>query len=609
MSKSTISEQELNRYKELMNYDSKNSNDIVSENTNRFANLESDKDYILEMHNTQKNKEWGITDFIDNQLLWETFMVKEEESAVEQTPVDDNPGDDFNSLYNSVNQKLTPLFKDMAIWNPMMKWFSKNSKENVTIVSLKTLLGNQTSKIAKYDVIKAKQSEILNNINKLMLTIASNTDPKKIQLNNLYKLIKSFDDKGVIIKSTSGYSTVEDMIKNFNSKTDKNIDSVRKGLINTYETSSTGSFTISNEEIKRLLSTLQAKVSAKMNAILSKHPNKNVTFESLVGDAITISIKPGKESVSSTEFANDIKNAGGTVYSSLDFQYPPITEADNTELGVSFMEDNSTRPSEIAINSIQTALKNIRKELSEMSKQYAGIKITYVNIGAYASTSFVRTKYNTGVFSKENNVALAKDRADAILRYGENTVKTIFSQWKVDNVITKMKPITRPNIGPEWEKVGGTNPDGSKITIDAYGPLFREAYSKNRNLTPQQFYGVPKEEFIGKKQWDGEKYVRNQNPKFNKNIKTEYESVYSKYRMSSLFISIGLEMSEKEESWGEDLSYEVAYSNNFTATIAWKGKKKHSSSSSRFRIFTKSRPRPATYPIKFKNATSCPIWG
>ena len=267
------------------------------------------------------------------------------------------------------------------------------------------------------------------------------------------------------------------------------------------------------------------------------------------------------------------------------------------------MKDDSDSIGQGVAQVMQKLLSDTREDLREMKNQYKSMQITYLNVFAYASTSCVRTKYKAKFFSKDNNKKLAEDRAERIMGWGSRAVADALKEFdnKLPEKTTLLNPTVQPNVGPEWESVGGTYANGEPVVIEeAYGTLFLEAYKKYKKLTPQQFYGMRDEVAA--------KYVTKLLGRqvTAEEVTTEYENTYNPYRVSVLVIQLGIEAQEQEQTWAENIEYEAAYSNEYTATITWKPPwrppKIRIDTSGWFRY----RPKPKVFVPRWTCPTCCP---
>jgi hypothetical protein len=286
----------------------------------------------------------------------------------------------------------------------------------------------------------------------------------------------------------------------------------------------------------------------------------------MVKKAQTLSIKPGTEQITSSEFKSDIKTSSEVSYEALSMQYPPETDSDDerTRKSQNFMSDNKIEINPEAREAINTQMNELNKALNGLKAQNPTMKVLYCSIYAYAATSCVRTKYKSKIFDKGNNVQLANDRCEKILEFGTNGAQQRIKLAK--NVVAPQPAVTNPNIGPEWQKMGGIGVDGkTEITIDQYGELYKAAYAKYNKLTPQQFYGMRDNnaaayanKLLGRNDITADMMLQ------------EYNAVYGPYRISSMYIEIGVEMTEEGQKWGESVEYEAAYTNKYGASISWK---------------------------------------
>jgi len=603
---------------------------------------ESEKRRILEMHLTQIDKELGFDRLLRENLFKNKLNINEDASTV----VDDKtkkPKEDVDSLVTQVREKYKDVLTEYAIWEPILEWFSKNKKNRSTIPSLKTLLGETTQKDKFYELAKTKQSELLTTINSIYTPLPE-TDTKKVSLENLYKLIKSFDDEGVVLKGNPNnnyYNNLSTFLTNISKQDGTKIDKFRKDLTLKYKSEGTGSYelnptvkdeqgneSVNYDEVKRLLNNLTIQVNKELNSRIKKVLKfKTPTIESVVRAADGITFAPGKIQINSSEFTKPKKGETTLQYVDFNYQYPPLdkSEEERRIMAINFMGDDEINVSDdkdagqAIIAGIRTMMDEIIKAqnltVNSNGEKGQGFKITYINVHAYASTSCVRTAYKVGFFDKENNKQLALDRAENMISYGvsrwERNAKERLKNVPGANKIAKMKPITKPNMGPDWMEVGGEFPNGEKVTINNYGPLFIDAYKKSGNkLTPQEFYGPKKNEFIKdkkKRKWDDKegKWIYPKNANYNPEIAKEYEQVYSPFRQSLFSIEVGAEMNIQSQPPGAETTFVATYSSNFTATIYWNPPWKPDLDWGRGLTFRRRPKKPGLYPM-FTCTTCCP---
>ena len=104
-----------------------------------------------------------------------------------------------------------------------------------------------------------------------------------------------------------------------------------------------------------------------------------------------------------------------------------------------------------------------------------------------------------------------------------------------------------PNVGPEWESVGGSIL-GKSVTIANYGPLFQDAYAKNPKLTPKAFYADRAN---------------------SEQKKAEYEATYSPFRVAKIGIAVQLVMPKSLKDQAVEGEYVVSLAGGFEGGIQW----------------------------------------
>jgi hypothetical protein len=488
-------------------------------------------------------------------------------------------------LVTEANEKWKSIASSYPIWNPMMEWFTKHPNLKNTRLSLEILTGNVKS-VENIESLKTARKAELDKLGEFLKTITVD-DPKKTLLQNIYNFVNSMLTAGITTAAENTFEGVPMDTDSYNAIDLKKLTTVYNDIKTYFKTSGKGSFELTEQELSRLLNNLTAKVQ---EYIADKAWFKNKSFEKAVKQADYLHIKEGKQTITSSEFKKEKEGTPNQVYIERLIQYPAPDAPNRTNLASNFMRDDISGPSQIAVKTITNQLQSIKDEITALKKEpgKSSVKIAYIQIGAYAQTSTVRTKFGdkSGQFRRSNNIALAKKRGDDIIEFGETKVKEIFNT----ELISKTNPITNPNVGPEWESVGGTFADGSPVTIENYGIMFQAAYKKDPTLTPRKFYIQ----------------------RFNKNnerqgsIEMEYQKVFGPMRMSMLIIKIGLVYNEISQSPGEEFDFVSAYSNNFSATIGWY-KFKIKINMPRWKIFKKAPPRKVFTP-NWSGPNECPIF-
>jgi hypothetical protein len=588
MKNNFILESEINRFKQLLRY----SRDL------KTGLIEStDKPYgydILNLHKDAVIKEWNKKTLVESKIIKNNTLINEQN----ETPIDYTKLT-VNDLVEKVREKYKGVLDSFEIWEPMLEWWSNHQKDTNTRTSLLTLLGEQDTKDKHYDNNIVKQEALLKKIESTYTPMTAG-DAKKVQLENLYKLIKSFHDQKVTLKGKNNYlDAISLFLDSINKKTDANIKKEITNLSSNYKSYGTGQFsllttntdaegntTTNYDELKRILQGLTVKVNKEMAYRLKKKLRlKTPTIEGVIKKADTLYVKPGAEKIRSSSFEQPKKNEPPITtvdYDTFEWQYPPedLDDEQRNKLSKNMMPDDGIKVGAEAATSIRNEVKNmvamILKDKQE-TQNLVEYKITFIGVNAYSSTSCVRTSYKAGFFDRANNVQLANDRAANILSFGEKVWKEASNKLegiKGYDVVTKLVPTTNPNIGPEWEKMGGNFLDGREVTIQDYGPLYQEAYKKNKRITPQEFYGPKKSSTIGKQFFNKKtgKWDIKSNPQYDSNIAKEYESVYSRFRHSAFMIEISVEKTVKETALTADTEtiYVAEYQDNFSSTIAWK---------------------------------------
>jgi hypothetical protein len=283
--------------------------------------------------------------------------------------------------------------------------------------------------------------------------------------------------------------------------------------------------------------------------------------------------------------------------------------AERDAMGQSMFGDNSITITDEARTSLNEQIQQAAAFIQEYKQKVEAIKnqvqgevpdmeIISFQYSAYSSTSTVNTTYGDkrGRSNKNNNIKLATDRYNAMVTSMKELIEEndVLSEFDVEG---PSEQYVLPNVGPEWMSVGGKMPNGQEVKIENYGPLFQQAYARNSNITPQQFYGL----------------------RSTPQLKEEYESVYAKFRQSTCAFVIQLRIPEvlaKQEliqSFVVGGTPEMLIDVDFPAGVDWTGMKRDMKRG--LRKVKKglsnigggrsgSAPRPA-----FKGrTTNCPIW-
>lgn len=502
-------------------------------------------------------------------------------------------------LIKQADEKWGSIAAQYPIWPLMMEWWAKHPTEKFTTSSLEILVAGGDKNISAVKQAKVDQQAYADKL-KVLIDSITVMDAKRTNLENCYKLISAYLKAGAVISPAIGMAwdhATQDIPTDkaaYDSKTETQVAAAYKKLKSYYSDQRyvTGEFTLTEDVLGRLLNQLTSKVQAKMAKQHEKSWFVNFSFERMVQEAISIKISKGKEVSSSSATKVKGQSTAEPVYEEYTIQFPPEGAANRNQLASNFMRDNKTGASSDAVKMTRANLIAMKEQIASMKKdpKYQNLKISYINVTAYAQTSCVHTKWtrrkgSTGASTKEKNIDLAKKRGEDIIDFGVEQITAIFN---IDeSKIIKTAPITKPNVGPDWSKIGGTYADGTPVTIKNYGPKYQKAYAQNPNLTPQAFY----------------------NQRFNPGgglIEAEYQEVFGPMRMSLLGIKIGLEYNAVQETTGDEFEFEAAYSNNFTASITWKAKKKFKINWGALRI--KRSAKRSVFQPRWTGPTECPLF-
>lgn len=504
-------------------------------------------------------------------------------------------------LIKQADEKWKNVAARYPIWSLMMEWWKNHPTEKFTTSSLEILAAGGDVNVSYIKQAKVEQQAYADKL-KVLLDSITTMDSKRTNLENCYKLISAYLKAGAVISPAIGMAwdnATRDIPADkaaYDSKTETQVAAAYKKLKGYYSDQGyiTGEFTLTEDALGRLLSELTRKVQAKMVTQHEKSWFVDFSFDRMVREAVRIEIKKGKEVSSSTETKVKGQTNVEPVYEEFTLQFPPADAENRNELAKNFMGDNIFTPSAAAVSVTKYNLNQMKNQIKAMQADpnYKNVRISYITVTAYAQTSCVHTKWTIkgamGLSTKEKNIGLAKERGNAIIKFGIDQIKDIF---KTDeSKIIKTSPITKPNVGPDWSKIGGTYADGTPVTIENYGRRYQKAYAQNPKLTPQAFYNQRFQRGMG-------------------GIEAEYQEVFGPMRMSLLGIKIGLEYNASQQVVADELEFEAAYSNNFTARIDWKVKKKKKGGGGgggggRFK---RSRQSNVFVP-KWTGPTECPIF-
>ena len=502
-------------------------------------------------------------------------------------------------LIKQANEKWGSIAAQYPIWPLMMEWWAKHPTEKFTTSSLEILVAGGDKNISSIKQAKVTQQTYADSL-KVLIDSITTADAKKTNLSNCYKLISAYLKAGAVISPNIGMAwdnaTRDIPIDKaaYDAKTEAQLAAAYTKLKGYYSDQSyiTGEFSLTEEVLGRLLNQLTSKVQVKMTKQHEKSWFVDFSFERMVAEAISIKISKGKEISSSSETKVKGQTAVEPVYEEFTIQFPPADAKNRNELASNFMRDNVTGASSAAVSMTRSNLSAMKEQIATMKKdpKYQNLKISYINVTAYAQTSCVHTKWTLkgamGLSTKDKNIGLAKKRGEDIIAFGVEQITDVFDIDK--SKIIKTAPITKPNVGPDWSKIGGTYADGTPVTIENYGARYQKAYAQNPKLTPQAFYNQRFQPGMGL-------------------IEAEYQKVFGPMRMSLLGIKIGLEYNASQETIASELEFEAAYSNNFTASISWKVKKGGGGGGGGGRRFKRSR-RSTVFQPRWTGPTECPIF-
>jgi hypothetical protein len=325
----------------------------------------------------------------------------------------------------------------------------------------------------------------------------------------------------------------------------------------------------------KILGEIQKQCKAKMNDPQFRDHIRRGAVVELSWDKIV------KEADYVTFSNDEIKAGGGTTAATnkqiqsgiaeiFQFQFPK-NDANFKRLQENFFEDDGVSLTSDSKDGIDRMWGDVSTWVRQLQKEFPNdpVDIQSITVFSYASTSTVNSGYGTGTafkspkkYNKGNNVVLGQARLKAMvaetLAQGDARGRKEFYSNFGSPTITANQGQLEPNHGPEWDSVGGSN-YGQTYDITSYGALFQAAYEKDKTLTPHKFYA-------GRDR--------------NENLKAEYESVYSGFRMSSIGLIVQAVVPQSlkdQEVEGEYAAYAVG---DFHGAITWtveKNKKKRRS--------------------------------
>lgn len=350
-----------------------------------------------------------------------------------------------------------------------------------------------------------------------------------------------------------------------------------------------------------------------------------------------------------TEYTNITKQTGTSDIITPAFCFPPnnVSGEERSVQGASMFTDDGTTLTDVGIQGIEASvnqaaefIRTYAQKVEEIKSQVedpdnANLEIVSFTYAAYSSTSWVRTRYKgknkdgeviKGKFNDKNNEPLARDRYTAMIdelkrALEENEVviegeNTYLSDYEAEPAAGPAEVYIKPNQGPKWREMGGTIPQtGQQVTIQDYGPLYQQAYARNNELTPQQFYAARNRDAA----INATKYVGSGLTISPEQLNQEYESVYGPYRQTTCAFNIVLRMPTliaKEETIQDFVvggTAEMLISVDFPVGVDWTGIKRNIKK--KFRKFKGKltggggRPGAAPMPVFKGRSTACPSWG
>jgi hypothetical protein len=353
------------------------------------------------------------------------------------------------------------------------------------------------------------------------------------------------------------------------------------------------------------------------------------TFKKIIGKINTIKITDKPESLEQVRLDDGkVKVIPKMVTGeSQMFQYPPVTEdtEKRNEMSRNFFPDDGTQMSDSAREGLKEQIVLLRKFINQQEDDVIKLRnqhnlgedfalvVESINIYVYGSTSKVRTTYKSKdkTFSEKNNIQLAEDRCDTI----ETSIRNMLDRLGLGkyNIVLGSK-VTRPNIGPGWEKIDGKNADGSEVPISQYGELFQIAYKRfndaGKKITPQMFYGNRTESSaIQASKYAGREISQ-------KELRGEYNKVYGPYRMNLGGLTVTLKKPEvvTKEEVGEDyyviavpgLGLQFDANGEFNLTDTWNDLKRGIRKIRKKLGRVSFKPRTRPFVPKWTCPTCCP---
>ena len=373
---------------------------------------------------------------------------------------------------------------------------------------------------------------------------------------------------------------------------------------------------------------LKKQVLSKLSEDVEKMGES--TFKKIVGKIKTIKITDKPESLEQYRLDDGKTTVIPKMVTgeSQMFQYPPETESTEkrNEMSRNFFPDDGTQMSDSAREGLRDQIKLLRDfinkqedEVTQLRNQHGindknfNLVVESINIYVYGSTSKVRTTYKSKdkTFSEKNNIQLAEDRCDVI----ETGIRNMLDRSGLGkyNIVLGSK-VTRPNVGPGWEKVDGKNVDGSEVPISQYGELFQMAYKRfndaGKKITPQMFYGNRTAGSASQASKYAGKEISQQE------LRGEYNKVYGPYRMNLGGLTVTLKKPEvvtKEEVNEEyyvvavpGLGLQFSAGGEFNLTDTWNDLKRGIRKIKKKLGRVSFKPRTRPFVPKWTCPTCCP---
>jgi hypothetical protein len=282
----------------------------------------------------------------------------------------------------------------------------------------------------------------------------------------------------------------------------------------------------------------------------------NKDISSIISKASNIKFS---KSESSNEIETEETIPVGSKPQYIKFIWPDesIPEKERDNFSYNFFLDDLTAVSGDSLDGMSKISREVQNAINNAQSKYReSYEVVSIKINSFASTSKVNSSFGSmpKKFSPEGNIKLVEARHKSIYEaMNKKLIDTIGEDYtdskenKVTSRIQRGQDLSYANAGPAWESVGGES-YGQKFDISSYGPLFQAEYSKNKLITPKEFYSLKK---------------RKNDPE----IRKDYELTYSGYRKA--WVTVTVELKGVVDPVNVNIESDVYVYGNFEAYIEW----------------------------------------